>query len=104
MARNTSHNIGAHVMNKLIDNLNSIDIKNFTNYLPIPDILPSGEEEIFKQIAFFNNYVKCRMDYLSDISFGTPLMQTNKYAHNEIFKEFDKVRLLLENISGLSNL
>ena len=103
MARNTSHNIGAHVMNKLIDNLNSIDIKNFTNYLPIPDILPSGEEEIFKQIAFFNNYVKCRMDYLSDISFGTPLMQTNKYAHNEIFKEFDKVRLLLENISGLSN-
>ena len=43
------------------------------------------------------------MDYLADISFGTPLMQTNKYVYGELFKGFDKVRLLLEHISGLDN-
>ena len=43
------------------------------------------------------------MDYLADISFGTPLMQTNKYAYGELFKDLDKVRLLLEHISGLSD-
>ena len=54
-------------------------------------------------LVLFNNYVKCRMDYLADISFGTPLMQTNKYAYADLFKELDKVRLLLEHISGLDN-
>lgn len=103
MARNTSHNIGAHVMNKLIDGIENIDINNFTNYKPCTDILSEDDQNKFKQIAFFNSYLKCRMDYLSDISFGTPLMQTNKYAFNELFKEFDKVRLLLEHISGLSD-
>lgn len=101
MARNTSHNIGAHVMNKLIDGLEKIDLSQFRNYESDQD-LPGDDKNIFKQIAFFNNYVKCRMDYLSDISFGTPMMQTNKYAYAELFKELDKVRLLLEHISGLS--
>jgi len=127
MARNTSHNIGAHVMNKLIGDLNYDTLFKKKNYNSIELItlytetikkwnqdrlkdnkLELTEEEqkqkiLLDQISIFNNYVKCRMDYLADISFGTPLMQTNKYAYADLFKELDKVRLLLEHISGLDN-
>lgn len=127
MARNTSHNIGAHVMNKLIGDLNEINLfkfdedkiyyksdtkKSITQLSEniINDkkkIKELNEEEkkniiILDQISKFNNYVKCRMDYLADVSFGTPLMQTNKYAYEDLFLKFDEVRLLLEHISGLS--
>ena len=102
MARNQSHNIGAHVMNKLIGDLNEIDITKFKNYKGCCKNLTKDDKEILKQISFFNNYLKCRMDYLADISMSTPLMQTNKYVYTDLFKDFDKVRLLLENISGLS--
>lgn len=104
MARNTSHNIGAHVMNKLIGDLSKVKIDGFTNYksdIKLYDASENANEQLLDQISIFNNYVKCRMDYLADISFGTPLMQTNKYAYADLFKELDKVRLLLEHISGL---
>lgn len=134
MARNTSHNMGAHVMNKLIGELRELNILNFEdkdnqNYkstIELEDIHKGVIEKleknswykdadnhlkieaekneiILEQISIFNNYLKCRMDYLADISFGTPLMQTNKYAYKDLFKELDKVRLLLEHISGLSD-
>lgn len=115
MARNSSHNIGSHVMNKLVGDLSKIKIEN---YKYISDItldainkeriegIDSSEAEkssvLFGHLAIFNNYVKCRMDYLSDITYGVPLMQTSKSA-KEIFKDFDKVRLLLGNISGLTD-
>lgn len=133
MARNTSHNIGAHVMNKLIGDLRSLSLLLFdqqdkqnyksselkeihkntverlekeTWFTNASDDFKNGvlkNEILLDQISIFNNYVKCRMDYLADISFGTPLMQTNKYAYGELFTELDKVRLLLEYISGLSD-
>jgi hypothetical protein len=127
MARNTSHNIGAHVMNKLIGDLNYNTLFEKRNYdsteliLLYTDTIKKWNQErqkdkkqvlteeeqnnkiLLDQISIFNNYVKCRMDYLADISFGTPLMQTNKYAYADLFKELDKVRLLLEHISGLDN-
>jgi hypothetical protein len=157
MARNLSHNIGSHVMNKLIDGedlrdkilneffqkdndaldknityngsfkLDTNDSKIVSKRLcelidcdSFGDLDDSQRENINKleikiednseneskthnQIAIFNNYLKCRMDYISDITFGTPLMQTNKYIRKELFKDFDKVKLLLESISGLSN-
>jgi hypothetical protein len=113
MARNSSHNIGSHVMNKLINGkilkqLNLVELyskKNKDqkfNYHSLIEIESLGEEaESYHQLAIFNNYVKCRMDYLSDITFGTPLMQTTKKVY-DLFEELDKVRLLLENISGLT--
>lgn len=109
MARNASHNIASHVINKLInaDKLKNLDIKKFhrstdlNNYLT--EIELEKESEIFHQLAIFNNYVKCRMDYLSDVTFGTPLMQTTKKLNDELFKDLDRVRLLLEYISGLSH-
>lgn len=124
MARNMSHNIGSHVMNKLTGNLNDYKIYDTERYVScdmetlykdkfiekrkeglndeqIKDNLKN--EILLDQISTFNNYVKCRMDYLSDVTFGTPLMQTNKKFYGELFKDFDKVRLLLNNISGLSD-
>lgn len=127
MARNTSHNIGAHVMNKLIGDLNYDTLFKKKNYNSVelftlytetikkwnqdrlkdnkPELTEEEQKQkiLLDQISIFNNYVKCRMDYLADISFGTPLMQTNKYAYADLFKELDKVRLLLEHISGLDN-
>lgn len=106
MARNTSHNIGAHVMNKLIGDLSKVEIEKFKNYkwgIELYKDETDINKKLLDQISIFNNYVKCRMDYLADISFGTPLMQTNKYAYADLFKELDKVRLLLEHISGLDN-
>ena len=110
MARNASHNIGSHVMNKLINaqKLRELNINKFhtssgakNNYQT--DIKLTTDSDVFSQLAIFNNYVKCRMDYLSDVTFGTPLMQTTKKINQELFKDLDKVRLLLENISGLSH-
>lgn len=134
MARNTSHNIGAHVMNKLIGDLRELslllfdqvnkhnykstglknlhgslvkELENSYWYKGTTDNILKNKalknEILLAQISHFNNYVKCRMDYLADISFGTPLMQTNKYAYEDLFKRLDEVRLLLEHISGLSD-
>lgn len=106
MARNMSHNIGSHVMNSLI---NTTYLENFSSgkadlkgYQPELD-LEETEQHVFSQLARFNNYIKCRMDYLSDISFGTPIMQTSKSVFTDVFSELDKVRLLLDNISGLGD-
>ncbi len=40
------------------------------------------------------------MDYLADLTFGTPAMLTSKNVFTDIFEDLDKVRLLLDNISG----
>ncbi len=106
MARNMSHNIGSHVLNNLTDAIilnKYIDGYECKSYQPCSEFKDLKEErKIIHQLAIYNNYVKCRMDYLSDITFGTPVMHTNKKVYDELYKDFDKVRLLLDNISGLS--
>jgi len=102
-----SHNIGSHVMNKLVNKLQDINLKKeVSNYESTinPDLIKGGfdVDDIFEQLALFNNYIRCRMDYLGDIALGTPLMQFSKGVP-EIMVDFDKVRLLLENISGLTD-
>ena len=104
MARNLSHNIGSHVMNNLIagENLKDDLITKSDSYIGL--VLPGDEHKelsILNQIAVFNNYVKCRMDYMSEVTFGVSTMQTNKQMFGEVFKNFDKVRLLLNHISGI---
>lgn len=105
MARNSSHNIGSHVLNNLTDGstLSKITYYECKSYQPLSELKDLKEEsKIINQLALFNNYVKCRMDYLADITFGTPVMHTNKKVYTELYKDFDRVRLLLDNISGLS--
>ena len=106
MARNMSHNIGSHVLNNLTDGSALSKITNYEckSYKPCSKLIDLKEESsIIYQLAIYNNYVKCRMDYLADITFGTPVMSTNKKVYTELYKDLDRVRLLLDNISGLSN-
>jgi len=104
MARNMSHNLGSHVLNKLTGDLSSINIKKYKNYKSNfkNKVFTKAGKDRLDQISKFNNYIKCRMDYLSDITFGIPAMQISKRLKSEILSDLDDVRLLLENISGLS--
>lgn len=135
MARNSSHNIGSHVMNKLTGNLSSLALLDFSekdelnyqstyqkdlqklhseieteinNDTDLESLTNGHREKVLKhkillaQIALFNNYIKCRMDYLSDITLGIPSMQISKRLKSDVLSALDGVRLLLENISGLS--
>lgn len=104
MARNMSHNIGSHVLNKLV---NAEYLEKFIenretkdNNYETKETKPSTS---YDQIAKFNNYIRCRMDYLSDMSFSVPIMQTTKKAYSDIYKGISGVLLLLENITGLSD-
>jgi hypothetical protein len=101
-ARNGAHNIGSHVLNKLsdFDTLKKIRVNAFESYRSHK--LKGVDKTILRQLTIFNNYVKCRMDYLNDLTYGVPSMQANKKAFAELFSGFDAVRLLLEYISGLS--
>jgi len=103
MARNMSHNIGSHVMNHLIEGKKvehiAFDNDSYNSLLQLNE----NEQKTSSQLAFFNNYIKCRMDYLSEVTFGIPSMQTSKNIYSEVFKEFDKVRILLNNISGIKD-
>lgn len=163
-ARAGSHNIGSHVLNRLISNLfnyrfskcyqsnyNVVDVvklfdiqellntfkpdNNITDCdynsqveslnqkfkLQLTKLVDLVEVNKIVKVANFehiqnqhyksllihqsnlNNYIKNRMEYLSDVSFGIPAMQITKRFKSEVLKELDEVRLLLENISGLSH-
>lgn len=109
MARNMSHNIGSHVMNKLVTGVKNIDWKKtkytslINNDLTVKLTKAKDKHEIIiDQLTCFNNYIRSRMDYLADIALGTPVMQYGRSV-KDVMLEFDKVRLLLEYISGLSD-
>lgn len=111
MARNMSHNIGSHVMSKLINGLNAIDWKKTKyksvteNGKKISEKLQDGiepDKKLIGQLNILNDYMRCRMDYLADIALGTPVMQHGKKI-GSVLDELDRVRLLLEHISGLSD-
>ena len=58
-------------------------------------------DETIRQVVYLLNHIKCRVDYISDISFGAPLLQTTRSVYNDIFREIDRVSLLMNHISGL---
>ena len=121
MARNMSHNIGSHVMSGLVDDnvygkLKDIKLKPDTRkgfrhgYLSFAG--DNQDEIVFDernleagknlQLAYFNRYLKSRMDYLSEISFGVSDLVSMKMLYSDVMKELDRVRVLLDRISGVS--
>jgi hypothetical protein len=108
MARNMSHNFGSHVYSRLIDDkvymkLKDKEVKTLENYTPSL----YANKEVFKyredhQLQFFFQYQKSRMDYLSEITFGVPNLMTTKMMYGDVMKELDRVRILLNYISGVS--
>lgn len=116
MARNMSHNLGSHVFSHLIktevyDELTDEKLKKeLTEYSSREDDKVFDHQDSQKpesplknqQLGYFNQYLKSRMDYLSEVTFGVPTMLTSKMIYNDVFKELDRVRLLLNYISGIS--
>ena len=123
MIRNMSHNIGSHVLNKLKDRN---DILNTINYDEI-EILRKGREpqiertrsnsnqylaenlnlskeglSCIDKIAYFNQYLKNRMDFLADVATSNPAIENPLYFRKEILSGLDKNRILLDRISGIS--
>jgi len=102
MARNLSHNIGSHVFSHLSGEkiCSQLEEKIKANtYISIINI----DEKFLKpnpQLAYFNQYVKNRMAYLSEVTYGIPSTLASKKMYSEVFRELDRVRLLLNYISG----
>jgi len=113
MARNMSHNIGSHVLSRMVETgaireiirhlpeggpshgMNQRQYQGFTindPYLREPENL----------IASFNSYMKSRMDYLADVTTGVPTIENSKWFIKEVLAGIDKNRLLLDRISGVS--
>lgn len=111
MARNFKHNHGSHVLNNLSSDDEKVFIlkKNYLglvvgedNYLQLYD--GKDDEKIRnQQRAYFLNYLNARMGYISDVSYDSPMLVENHSVFNDIFVPFDKVRALLDHISGLEN-
>jgi hypothetical protein len=54
------------------------------------------------QAAYFNEYLKNRMDFLADIATADPVMENAMFIYSDVFKGLDKNRILLNRISGIS--
>lgn len=119
MTRNMSHNIGSHVLSRMVDP-NSISQESITsdNKLLYRSIFENelgcyknveierlGDKENFynKLLATFFSYLKSRQDFLADVVSGRPQIQTTKFFVNDVMKGIDENRLLLNRISGLEN-
>jgi hypothetical protein len=101
MARNLSHNIGSHVFANLIENNIYANLsKKIARDTYQPHITDNDKNH---QLAYFNQYLKSRMDYLSEVTFGVSNILTTKRIYSDVFLELERVRLLLNFISGISN-
>lgn len=104
MARNMSHNIGSHVLSNLIDDntyekLKDEEVTNIINsYISSIDVIVKDKN---LQLPYFFQYLKSRMDYLSEVTFSVSNMATTKMMYGDVLKEFDRVRILLNYISGI---
>lgn len=89
------------------DERENVDYKDWVEQLKnvVSVFEKTGAEQLFnetlRQIVYFLTHLKCRVDYISDISFGAPILQTTRNVYGDIFKELDRVRLLMNHISGL---
>jgi hypothetical protein len=105
MARNMSHNIGSHVLSKFKDEKeidSSIKSLNLNPQYKENNLLNPNLSGI-QLVAYFNEYLKNRMDFLADIATTDPVMETPMYLFRDIVKGFDKNRILLNRISGISD-
>lgn len=114
MARNMSHNFGSHVLSYFIspDAYQKFGDK-FVAALERYGSLEGDDlsTELFKdvdngknyQAAYFMQYLKSRMDYLSEVTFGVSDLVTTKMMYGDVMKELDRARILLNHISGIED-
>ena len=106
MSRNLSHNFGSHVLSKISqpDDPSVFQIGTDAPYAARFEYLVSGEDasnDPFRQVAWFNAYLRHRMDYISDVAYFPPSSLTVRWVYKDLFYEFDRTRLMLNHISGL---
>jgi len=116
LARCMSHNIGSHALSKFMDKDVILSEDKPEQYFDKYSSLShqsndndnkdrfKGESKRKELIANFNEYLKYRMDFLADIATtAQPFMETPMYFASNLFKGFDKNRILLNRISGVSS-
>ena len=101
MARNMSHNIGSHVLSKLLTKSTIEKIKKDKYQCSTSTKGELGTTEAL--IADFFSYLKTRMDFLADITTNTPVMENSKGFNNDITAGFLRNRVLNDRICGISN-
>lgn len=108
MIRNMSHNIRSHVSNnytsenayeRLKDGVIRQTLNNYVSFEKEDSVFPNGKD---LQLPYFIQYLNNRMDYLSEMTFEVPTMLTTKRFYANILKDFDRERILLNHISGIS--
>lgn len=107
LARNMSHNIGSHVLSRLdkekikkIYDPCSTSPDFWMRYYKPLDIKNNKSQTGLDLLAHFNSYQKARMDFLADVTFGEPTLETTKNFYQEVIGGIDKNYILMDNISG----
>lgn len=108
MNRNLRHNYGSHVLSYLCeDNIyeklsDDVIKKSLTNYIS------NENDNVFKdgknlQLPYFIRYLKNRIDYISEITLDSSNILTTRFIYKDVILGIDRVRVLLNYISGVSN-
>jgi hypothetical protein len=99
MCRNLSHNVGSHVLIRLA--CPEPDLFDVTKHTAYDGMFNDVKMGTFDQIAYFNTYLRQRMDYLSDVAYRPPSSLFVRRIRNDLLRGLDRTRLLLNAISGL---
>lgn len=105
MTRNLAHNYGAHMLINLIKNdayekLCDEEIKQTLNrFISNENVYENGKNY---QLPFLFQHLKDRTEYMSEITLDTPSLLTTRSFYRDVMKRFDRVRILLNYISGIS--
>jgi len=114
MARNMSHNIGSHVLSRyqstadfkptISEDRSQYKAKAlYVNHLLNQADPKERRESAATQRAYFNEYLKNRMDFLADVATTDPTLESHLYLLKDVLAGFDKNRILLDRISGLDS-
>lgn len=105
MTRNLAHNYGAHMLINLSKNgayekLCDEEIKQTLHgFISNENVFENGKNY---QLPFLFQHLKDRMEYMSEITLDTPSLLTTRSFYGDVMKRFDRVRILLNYISGIS--
>ncbi|MEI6554607.1 MAG: hypothetical protein WCL70_03380 [Paludibacter sp.] len=116
MARNMSHNIGSHVLSKLLtkESLSKVhfiekeeEFYQCTNTVGKEiENLSYSDQDLRETkdylLANFFSYLKTRMDYLADVTTSTPVLEHTKDFYKGIIEPFVKNRVVNDRISGIN--
>lgn len=99
MCRNLSHNVGSHVLIRLA--CPEPALFDVTKQPAYKGMFDDVKTDAIDQVAYFNTFLRQRMDYLSDVAYRPPSSLFVRRVRNDLLRGLDRTRLLLNYISGL---